>query len=655
VAKEINNTDVGNDVFQIMREKDYYYIDKSLFIKEFIESKGRVNLITRPRQFGKSLNLSMLKSYLEIGADPSLFKGLAIEGEREIYDAHFGKYPVLHLSLASGIAPDFETFLEYLSNAFKYLFAMDLKYLLNSDKLSLISKNSIEKFIRPPEIPDEAFLSFALDSLIIMLNEHFGKDVVILIDEYDSIVTHAIVKGYENRLLEFLSSFFGRVFKGNELVEFIVLTGCLRIANESNFASTNNLVASTVLDPEFSGMFGLTEEEVSKILNDFGLSSKLDSIREWYNGYLFGGKRIYNTSSVISYCRALQKKITSKPKNYWANTSSNDILLDVINKSECDKTLPDLEKLLLGGSIEIGLFNDITTEDFDDISALWRVLVHTGYLTPSEQDSDEYLIPNKEVQNEFRKKVVKRVKTRIGINVHSKIIEAIWSKNASVLQESLDKVIMTKISYFDEYEYCCHMLLLGLIADVDAASNRENLNERTDINLRKGDMYTILELKKSYDELYMTADALKGIMQIKDRLYGKELEIKGSSIIHYGISFCKTECLVILEREITKELIEEAIGDMEAVVWAIDWQINKRASNKSTAVKSPSRKAWYKSRKIALESFKDSLDKESYTFDFAKLHANAENLLDDLKWLLTTEATKDSSQTLLQAMLTQTK
>jgi hypothetical protein len=168
-------------------------------------------------------------------------------------------------------------------------------------------------------------------------------------------------------------------------------------------------------------------------------------------------------------------------------------------------------------------------------------------------------------------------------------------------------------------------------------------------------MYTILELKKSYDELYMTADALKGIMQIKDRLYGKELEIKGSSIIHYGISFCKTECLVILESEITKELIEEAIGDMEAVAWAIGWHISKRSSNKSTAVKSPIGKAWYKSRKRALESFKDSLDKESYRIDFAKLYANAEKLLDDLKWLLATEVAKDSSQTLLQAMLTQTK
>ncbi|MDR1640228.1 MAG: ATP-binding protein [Clostridiales bacterium] len=652
MAKEINNTDVGNDVFQILRDKDYYYIDKSLFIKEFIEIKGRVNLITRPRRFGKSLNLSMLKSYLEIGANPSLFKGLAIEGEREIYDAHFGKYPVLHLSLAASVAPDFEAFLKYLSSAFKYLFTKDLKYLLNSDKLSLISKDNIEKFIRPPEIPDEAFLSYALESLTVMLNEHFGKNVVILIDEYDSIVTHAIVKGYEKRLLEFLSSFFGRVFKGNVLVEFIVLTGCLRIAKESIFTGANNLVVSTVSDPEFSGMFGLTEEEVSKILNDFGLSSKLDSFREWYNGYLFDDKQIYNTSSVISYCRALKKKITSKPKNYWANSSANEILLDVINKSECDKTLPDLEKLLLGGSIEIGLFNDITMEDFNDTSSLWCILVHTGYLTPSEQDSDEYLIPNKEVQKEFLSKVVKWVKTRIGTNVHSKIIEAIWSKNASVLQELLDKVLMTKISYFDEYEYCYHMLLLGLMADVDAVSNRESGNGRTDITLRKGGKYTILELKKSYDELYMTADALKGIMQIKDRFYGKDLEIKGFPIIHYGISFYKKGCLVILESEITKELIEEAIGDMEAIVWAIGWQINKRAS---TAVKSPSRKAWYKSRKRALESFKDSLDKESYKFDFAKLLANAEKLLDDLKWLLTTETTKDSSQTLLQAMLTQTK
>jgi vacuolar-type H+-ATPase subunit I/STV1 len=313
---------------------------------------------------------------------------------------------------------------------------------------------------------------------------------------------------------------------------------------------------------------------------------------------------------------------------------------------------------LLGGSVEFELRNNIALDDFNDISSLWSVLVHSGYLTPCCQNSNEYRLPNKEVQSEFASKVVTWVKNRIGTTVHAKIIKAIWSQNTVELKELLDKILMTKISYFDEYEYCYHMLLLGLIAEVDAISNRESGNGRTDLTLKRGGAAAILELKKCYAELYMTADALKGIMQIRDRLYGRELEIKGFNIIHYGISFYKKGCYVILESEITKDLIAKAIGDMEAATLAVRMQIDKRESEEDENVedfRSHRRKKWYKDRRNELDALADALDKEGTKFNFKRLLANTEALLYDLKWLQKAEAAKMPSQTLLQAMLIQEK
>jgi hypothetical protein len=651
-------TNVGSDQFPSLRKNGYYFIDKSMFIKEFLETRGQVTLITRPRRFGKSLNLSMLKSYLEIGADPALFEGLAIEGEKEVHDKHFGKHPVLYLSLAAKEAKDFDMCLKNLSNTFKDMFNNELSYLIGSDKLSRISKDDIDIFTRPPQIADESFLSFALQCLVNMLYQHFGKEVVILIDEYDSMVTRAISKGYEKRLCEFLSGFFGGVFKGNARVEFVALTGCLRIAKESIFTGANNLVSASVSEADYSGMFGLTEEEVEKVLNDFGFSSAMDSFREWYDGYLFCDKRIYNTSSVMSHCKALTSSRIAKPQSYWANASSNDILQDIISKSESEETLPELESLLFGGSVEIELISDITLDDFDDVTSLWSVLVHSGYLTPCGQDAVEYRIPNKEIQREFLRKVVKWVKGRIGTNTHKQVVKAIWGKDTAKLKETLDKILLTKMSYFDSHEYCYHMLLLGLMADVDAESNRESGTGRTDITLKNGSKAAILELKKSYAQIYLAADALKGIMQIRDRLYGKDLEIKGFNVIHYGISFFKKECKAILESEITKELIAGAIGDMEAAVWAINWQTAKREAAESEQPlpeSRPYRKAWHKGRKEELDDLKTSLDKESKDYDFYRLLKNTEKLLEDLRWLQKTEAAKSASQTLMQAMLTQDK
>ncbi|MDR1643741.1 MAG: AAA family ATPase [Clostridiales bacterium] len=404
----MNKIKIGSDNFPSLRKGGFYYVDKSMFIKEILESSGQVNLITRPRRFGKSLNMSMLKAYLEIGADPGIFKGLAIEGEKEIHDKHFGKHPVLHMSLAGINGENFNDCIKDLAHVLSGA-SLNLLLTLDSEKIDIHNKQNIEKLISSVENPDLAVLKAGLENLTSALYYYYGKEIVILIDDYDSIVTHAIGKGHEKRILEFLSGFFGNVFKGNDQVDFVVLTGRLRIANESIFSGANNLKVTSVSDSQYSSCFGLSDEDAARVLDDFGLSGSMETFREWYDGYLIGSKRIFNISSFLSYCGDLMSNPGQEPKYYWANSSSNDIITYIISKSETDDMLPDLEKLLLGEAVTVDLRENICLDDFNHISTLWSILVHYGYLTPKEAGSKEYRIPNKEVRYEFLNKVVRSI------------------------------------------------------------------------------------------------------------------------------------------------------------------------------------------------------------------------------------------------------
>jgi hypothetical protein len=495
-----------------------------------------------------------------------------------------------------------------------------------------------------------------------MLYEHYEKEVVILIDEYDSMVTHAVGKGYEKSLCEFLSGFFGGVFKGNEQVEFAVLTGCLKIAKESIFTGVNNLVVSSVTSNRYSKMFGLTEDEVTKVLSDFGISDKWDSFQEWYNGYLFSDKRIYNTSSVLCYCKDLLSDRTTTPQNYWVNTSSNSILLDIINKADSTSALAELETLVFGGTVSFTLNSDITIDDFNSLSAMWSVLVHSGYLTSCDCGG-YFRIPNKEIKDVFVKTVLKWVKGRVDDKSQNAVVNSIWKSDTDTLQKTLSDIFMSKMSFHDSQEYAYHMFLLGLMADAEVKSNDETGNGRSDIILVNKNLgCAILELKKSHAELYMLADALRGIMQIRDKRYGKDFELRGFNVIHYGISFCKKSCCVILESNIDEVLIETAIDDMEAAAWAINWKINKKQRLKASRskkklipipppVKAPDSEPWFPERKRALEVFQDVLDHENSNFNFTLLLETTTKLLNDLKWLLKTEENRSESQTLLDALL----
>jgi hypothetical protein len=402
----------------------------------------------------------------------------------------------------------------------------------------------------------------------------------------------------------------------------------------------------------------LAEEEVEQTLDDFGLPDSLGTFRDWYDGYFFRNKRIYNTCSVMSYCEDLLEDPSKAPQNYWANTSSNVILIEILNTCNSKSKLADLEKLVFGGTVSFALQSDINIRRFNELSAMWSVLVHSGYLTPCGEGSNEYRIPNKEVKNEFIATVIEWVKSRVSTDLQGRVVDAIWACDTDDLRAALNEIFMGKMSFHDSQEYDYHMILLGVMVSHEVKSNGESGNGRSDIALVNGGSAAILELKKSHAKLHMLSDALRGIMQIRDRRYGIDFELKGLEILHYGISFFNKSCCAILEDDIDEDLIKKAISDMESAVWAINWKIEKKQRAKKKAPAQPplaemppGSETWSPERKKELEDFKDTLDKEKPRYNFALLLDITNKLLRDLNWLLETEQALSDDQTLLRLLL----
>ncbi|MDR1639613.1 MAG: AAA family ATPase [Clostridiales bacterium] len=649
---------LGANAFSDLIRGGYHYIDKSLFIRDFLRNPGQVNVITRPRGFGKSLNLSMLKSYLEIGANPVLFDGLAIQQEKELHDKHFGKYPVLRVSLASDDFSTFDQCLKRFSFTLQDLFAQNLSFLASSSRLGKISRARLEIFTNPPSVPNEAFLIMSLKAVTAMFYEHYGKPVVILIDDYDSMIAHAVPLELKKRIQDFLSGLFAPIFKGNRQVEFVVLTGCLWIAN-----SANNEIASTVSHPRYADSFGLTEDELAKVLEALGLSHNLPAFQEWYGAYLIGGKRIYNTWSVMSYCNALLSNPTAVPKCYWANTSGSDILFDAFSKAESENALTDLERLVFAQPVRIALQNSISPGDFPNLSSILSLMVHSGYLTPCSPAGNEYRIPNKEVKAEFIKTALAWVKERAPEDLSAKVVSSIWNADTETIQNALSGFFTTQSSSENPPKHACNLLLLGLMNDGEITGTGE-----TFITLaNKSSKTAALELKKSYVLLYMLADALQGVMRIRERGAEKDLALSdyGAKAMHFGISFCMKKCLCLIESAVNPELIESAIGDMQAATWCIRQRIDKKSRLQASRrmrklnqlpllsdapdsesallvpppplLDAPDSESWFTGRESALEAFNYTLDHEKTNFNFELLLETTAKLVDDLNRLLIAE------------------
>ena len=555
---------IGIDGFDKLRTNDFYYADKSMFIAELLRNWGEVNLFTRPRRFGKTLNMSMLKSFFEIGGDTGLlFDGLDIMQEKELCEKYMGQFPVIFISLKSVDGLDFHE----ASAALRTVIgdeAVRLQFLVDSDNLSDIEKERYRALVRMDKgsyVMQDDVLTDSLKILSQLLAKHYGQKVILLIDEYDVPLDKAFQGGYYDKMVNLLRNLLGNVLKTNENLYFAVLTGCLRISKESIFTGLNNLKVHTISDVRYDEYFGFTEKDVSEILNYYGLTARQDVIRDWYDGYLFGNVNIYCPWDVLNYCDALLSNPRATPKNYWANTSGNNMVRRFIGKAD-QNTKNEIEHLLDGGTILKGIREELTYEELDDsIDNLWSVLFATGYLTKrnveiTDEDDFHLVIPNREIRKLFVD-LVKDWFTETAYKDSGRIqrfCRAFPEKNVAVIQEMLQDYLWDSISIRDTAvrsdmkENFYHGMLLGLLRSQGSwliKSNEETGKGYSDISICTPERIGIvIEVKYAHDGNLESA-CQQALKQIEEKKYAEGLKRRGmKKIIKYGIAFYGKACMV---------------------------------------------------------------------------------------------------------------
>lgn len=555
---------IGIDNFEMLVNRGYYFIDKTLLIKDLLDNKASVNLFTRPRRFGKTLNISMLQYFFEDSRDEFdgsrkdnsyLFEGLNIVKAGEKYTSHMGQYPVINLSLKSAKQPTFELALSCLQDKIIDEFKRH-EYILNSEKLNN-EKEKYKKIIADED--DNRLYVTALEFLSKCLEKYHNKKVIILIDEYDVPLENAFFEGFYKEMINFIRSLFESALKTNSSLEFAVITGCLRISKESIFTGLNNLNIISILDTRYAEFFGFTNDEVKKICNDYNMSEKYNTTKEWYDGYMFGKTEVYNPWSVVKYIYDITGDCDVFPSSYWVNTSSNSVVKSLIEKAD-DDTKAEIETLIEGKTIEKPVHEDITYDEvYDTMDNLWNFMFFTGYFKKVSERIDEdtkqkYIglkIPNEEVRYIFRTKVLKWFDQKIKMKDFTKMYTAMINKDVETFEEELAAVLLETISFNDAYENFYHGFVTGILSNMKGyiiKSNRESGNGRSDIFIRavsRRGVAVILELKvaKTFDDLDKRAD--DALEQIEEKKYEMELKSDGyKNIIKYGISFFKKDCLV---------------------------------------------------------------------------------------------------------------
>ena len=553
---------VGIDSFKKLREEDFYYIDKTNLIKDLLENWSEVNLFTRPRRFGKTLNMSMLKSFFSIGADPSLFSGLNISREKELCDKYMGTFPVIFLTLKGVDGLSFETAYSML----KYLIRSEMarwSFLQDSLNLTEADKAIFKHFLKQEESESELLISLKLLSQL--LYKHYNKKVIILIDEYDVPLDKAFNHGYYDKMVALIRGLFGEALKTNNYLQFAVLTGCLRISKESIFTGLNNLEVNTIIDDKYDEQFGFTDSEVRKILEDYNLSSHYDEVKLWYDGYHFGNTDVYCPWDVINYVDSLLSNPNTKPEAYWRNTSSNDLVKRFVDKA--DKTTQnEIERLINGEQIEKDIRLDLTYNELDNtIDNLWSVLFATGYLTDNGRTDDgkfKLVIPNKEVREVFVLQIQEWFKeTFVFKNASlSTFFNDLKDGNDEGVEKYLNFVMNKMISILDtkakdsQKENFYHGLLLGLLRgnpEWMIMSNVESGDGFADIIIETEEIDDgiVIEVKYSPSFDRLKEDAEKALKQIRDLRYTERLKGDGrENVISYGIAFSKKRCKVRSEK-----------------------------------------------------------------------------------------------------------
>ena len=557
---------VGIENFEEFSAENFYYVDKTMFIAELLQNWGKVNLFTRPRRFGKSLNMSMLKCFFEIGGDQTLFEGLKITEEKSLCEEYMGQFPVISISLKSIDGPDFEA----ASAALRTVIGDEagrFRFLRESSSLDEEEKNAYVRLINVEMKSDATYaMSYAalidsLKTLSRLLAKHYHRKVILLIDEYDVPLDKAFQAGYYDEMVSLIRNMFGNVLKTNDNLYFAVLTGCLRISKESIFTGLNNLNVMTVSDPYFCSSFGFTEEEVLEFLRYYGLEEFQNTVREWYDGYRFGDTSVYCPWDVIKYAQILLRDRDAEPENYWANTSGNDLVRRLLKRAD-QTTRNEIEQLLNGGTIVKNIRQELTYRDIEDsIDNIWSVLYSTGYLTqrgrlPGKQM--KLALPNREVKELF----IELVKDWFQETTYAdsariqRFCAAFPAGDASTIQDMLHDYLWDSISVRDTAvrinmkENFYHGMVLGLLRSQGnwlIQSNAETGEGYSDISIQTPDRIGIVIELKYADDGNLEAACAEALKQIEIKKYAEGLRRRSlKKILKYGLAFCEKECMAVM-------------------------------------------------------------------------------------------------------------
>lgn len=553
---------IGIENYKEMIDKDYYYVDKTLMIKDLIDKGGKVNLFTRPRRFGKTLDISMIKTFFEDERDINgnktdnsrYFKDKKICDSGINYMSYISSYPVINLSLKSAKQPDYHMSYKCLIEDIAREFERH-RYVLDEN---IIMTKTLEKYksIMNEEAETSDYAT-AIRFLSECLYKYHGKKAVILIDEYDVPLENSYFNDFYDEMTGFIRSLFESALKTNDYLEFAVITGCLRISKESIFTGLNNLEVISILNEDYAEYFGFTNEEIEEMLKYYHIESKAEEAKEWYDGYLFGETEVYNPWSMLNYVKASITEKQSYPKPYWSNTSSNSIVRELIENADMGMK-KEIEKLIAGGTIEKPVHEDITYGDIHKTQDnLWNFLFFTGYLkmTGKRFETDTiYLtmsIPNAEIRYIYKNKVLEWFEGKLKNENQDKLYKAILDGDCESIEEQLSEKLLETISFYDYAESYYHGFMAGLLRgcqDYIVESNYESGNGRPDIIFKypsSRGQAVIIELKVAKTYADMEKCCKEAIEQINEKNYDAELKRDGyKNIKKYGICFYKKECKV---------------------------------------------------------------------------------------------------------------
>lgn len=555
---------VGIENFAEIRRHGYYYVDKTQLIEQVLNRRNKVSLFTRPRRFGKTLNMSMLQHFFEIGTDPKFFQGLSISKNNELCEKHMGKYPVVSISLKSIHADSYAKAKAQLIKLVNRE-ARRVQFLLDSDRLTAVDKALFSELL-DREMEEDTLVS-SLQELTELLEIHFGQQVIVLIDEYDVSLAKANQNGYYDEMALLLRNFFENVLKTNDSLEFAVLTGCLRIAKESIFIGLNNFKVYSITDTDYDETFGFVDDEVKKMLKSLNQQDHYEEVKEWYDGYRFGNTDVYCPWDVVNYCADHLTTPNATPKNYWLNTSGNEVInyfIDSVGEPQkLAKT--ELERLVSGNVVRKRINETITYKElYSTIDNLWSTLFMTGYLTQRGSEDDgryRLVIPNREIRNIVTDNILSLFQDEVKKDgqMANAFCQALMEGKEKEVERLLTAYMGKTISIRDTFvrksikENFYHGILLGILSfktGWEVSSNRESGTGFSDIliEIDDSDIGIVIEVKYSDDEDQLEKDCKEALKQIKDRDYTQKLRDAGfHKILKYGIACQIKTCKVLVE------------------------------------------------------------------------------------------------------------